>query len=155
MKNRRKQTQRASATPAASFKLSVLLMLFIESCPSCRAVCGLVTVNTVHQPQCRLGGLGDLGWPLSVLCGNPDRLLLILTVCFTFNFSFLCHKAGGITCEEEGSKVFDSNSSQTLRGTSSAGGPVLLSRADREATEKLLKLYLKRSITLAVMTRTV
>lgn len=152
MKNRRKQTQRASATPAASFKLSVLLMLFIESCPSCRAVCGLVTVNTVHQPQCRLGGLG---WPLSVLCGNPDRLLLILTVCFTFNFSFLCHKAGGITCEEEGSKVFDSNSSQTLRGTSSAGGPVLLSRADREATEKLLKLYLKRSITLAVMTRTV
>lgn len=152
MKNRRKQTQRASATPAASFKLSVLLMLFIESCPSCRAVRGLVTVNTVHQPQCRLGGLG---WPLSVLCGNPDRLLLILTVCFTFNFSFLCHKAGGITCEEEGSKVFDSNSSQTLRGTSSAGGPVLLSRADREATEKLLKLYLKRSITLAVMTRTV
>lgn len=152
MKNRRKQTQRASATPAASFKLSVLLMLFIESCPSCRAVCGLVTVNTVHQPQCRLGGLG---WPLSVLCGNPDRLLLILTVCFTFNFSFLCHKAGGITCEEEGSKVFDSNSSQTLRGTSSAGGPVLLSRADREATEKLLKLYLKRSITLAVMTGTV
>ena len=123
MKNRRKQTQRASATPAASFNLSVLLMLFIESYPSCCAVRGLVTVNTMHQPQCRLGGLGGLGglgWPLSVLCGNPDRLLLILTVCFSFNFSFLCHKAGGITCEEEGSKVFDSNSSQTLRGTSSA-----------------------------------
>lgn len=41
-------------------------------------------------------------WKMSVLSCNPDRLLLILIVCFSFNFSSLGHKAGGITYEEEG-----------------------------------------------------
>lgn len=79
-------------------------------------------------------------WKMSVLSGNPHRLLLIHIVCFPFNFPSLSlrHKAGRISYEEEGgSKVFDSNSRQTLRGTSSARRPLMFhTEADRGGGEK-------------------
>lgn len=95
-------------------------------------------------------------WKMSVLSRNPHRLLLILIVCFSFNFPFFASKPAALPTRKRGSKVFDSNSRQTLRGTSSARQPLMFhAEPDREEREKLLKLYLKRSITLSVMTLTV
>lgn len=95
-------------------------------------------------------------WKMSVLSRNPHRLLLILIVCFSFNFPFFAAKPAALPTRKRGSKVFDSNSRQTLRGTSSARQPLMFhAEPDREEREKLLKLYLKRSITLSVMTLTV
>lgn len=95
-------------------------------------------------------------WKMSVLSRNPHRLLLILIVCFPFNFPFFAAKPAALPTRKRGSKVFDSNSRQTLRGTSSARQPLMFhAEPDREEREKLLKLYLKRSITLSVMTLTV
>lgn len=85
-------------------------------------------------------------WKMSVLSGNPHRLLLIHIVCFPFNFSSLSlslrHKAGRISYEEEGgSKVFDSNSWQTLRGTSSARRPLMFhTETDRGGERKPIKV---------------
>lgn len=72
------------------------LFLFIAGDPCCESL--------KSRPRSHTQALSSLAghWKMSVLSSNPDRLLLILIVCFSFNFSFLCHKAGGITYEEEG-----------------------------------------------------
>lgn len=95
--------------------------------------------------------------------GKWMSCLVILIACSSVSLCafplislFSATKPAALPTRKRGSKVFDSNSRQTLRGTSSARQALMFhTETDGEGREKLLKLYLKRSITFAVMTLTV
>lgn len=143
------------------FRLLIMSLLMLVICNSASSVfrgnimwnhAGRLVLLPHTQALSSLAG----HWKMSVLSRNPHRLLLILIVCFSFNFPFFATKPAALPTRKRGSKVFDSNSRQTLRGTSSARQPLMFhAEPDREEREKLLKLYLKRSITFSVMTLTV